>query len=233
MTPEALAIANTGGIGCRYTMLPPESSMSEVLMEAVVKVEGQTDDPVAFMAISHLGVVLRITPKGIGTRLGLDFQKALDMTSYHRLTLHHKAGLLRVMVDGETAINQCIFREDARTGGWYGQGPPYSMTQFGEAGDQGRSYWQRFTYEVHNPSLEDFRWSWAAEEGLLPDQYQRERMIQIHANELTVDHRPDHGYSSWLVLPDGRIILVDYTNYGDLPGKSHLVAVYLEPEDLV
>jgi hypothetical protein len=86
---------------------------------------------------------------------------------------------------------------------------------------------------VRNRSLEDFQWQWQAEGGEWPDEYQRRRMIQIHANEITVDHRPDHGYSSWLTLPDGRIILVDYTNYGDPPGKSHLVGVYLEPEDLV
>ena len=43
---------------------------------------------------------------------------------------------------------------------------------------------------------------------------------------------PDHVYPSWLVLDDGRIMFVDYTNFGDDPGRSHLVGVYLEPGDI-
>jgi hypothetical protein len=35
-----------------------------------------------------------------------------------------------------------------------------------------------------------------------------------------------------LRLDDGRILLVDYTNCGDEAGKSHLVGVYIEPEDI-
>ena len=106
------------------------------------------------------------------------------------------------------------------------------MTQFGELGDTGHSSWKSVKYEVHNRTIEDWQWEWKAEDGKWPDQYQRDRMIQIHANELTEDHRPDHGYSSWLMLPDGRIIVVDYTNLGDPMGKSHLVGVHLEPEDI-
>jgi hypothetical protein len=232
LTAEALVIHNTSDLGCRYTLLPPESSLSEVLMEAVVKVEGQPGTPVAFMAISYLGVVLSIAPGGIGTRFGVDFQRPVDMTTYRRLTLHHKGGLLRVLVDGETVISQCIFREDVPAGGMYGQGALHSMTQFGELGDHGSSSWCSLTYEVRNRTIEDWQWEWRAGDGAWPDQYQRDRMIQIHANELTEDHRPDHGYSSWLVLPDGRIIFVDYTNLGDPMGKSHLVGVYLEPDDI-
>jgi hypothetical protein len=57
-------------------------------------------------------------------------------------------------------------------------------------------------------------------------------MIQVHANHPDQKPWPDHGYSSWLELPDGRIILVDYTNEGDEPHKSHLIGVYIEPTDI-
>ena len=226
-------IRNTPGLpGCRYSLLPPESSRSEVLMEAVVKVEGPAGQPVAFMAVSYLGVEVQIAPDGIGTRPGVDFQKKMDMTTYRTVRLYHKEGWLRVSVDGQVLIHQCIFREDAPPGGWYGNGPLHSFTQFGEVGDAGRSFWKSFKYEARNPSIGDCRWEWHAAAGQWPDQYQRDRLIQIHANELTESHSPDHGYSSWLPLPDGRIIFVDYTNYGDKPSKSHLVGVYLEAEDL-
>jgi hypothetical protein len=154
------------------------------------------------------------------------------MTRYRRVTMHHKGGLIRVLVDGELLMQTCIFREDRPAGGLYGGDPLYSLTQFGELGDAGQSSWKSVQYEVHNRAIEDWAWEWRAEGRQWPDQYQRDRLIQIHANELTEDHRPDHGYSSWLVLPDGRIILVDYTNLGDPMGKSHLVGVYLAPEDI-
>ena len=56
-------------------------------------------------------------------------------------------------------------------------------------------------------------------------------LIQIHAKAPVPEHGPDHGYSSWLVLPDGRIRFVDYTNCGDPVNKSHLVGAYLTAED--
>jgi hypothetical protein len=232
LTSEALVIRSTPGSGCRYSLLPPESSLSEVRMEAVVKVDGSCDEPLAFMAISHLGVALAISPTGIGVRRGVDFQKPVDMTRYRRVTIHHRGGLLQVRVDGEPVIQACIFREDSPAGGWYGQGPLFGLTQFGELGNTGQSCWKSVEYEVHNRNIEDWAWEWNAADGRWPDQYQRDRLIQIHANELTEDHQPDHGYSSWLMLPDGRIILVDYTNRGDPVGKSHLVGVYLEPDDI-
>jgi hypothetical protein len=187
---------------------------------------------VAFLAVSYLGVAVQISPDGIGTRPGVDFQKKIDMTTYRTLRIHHKEGWLRVSVDGQVLIHQCIFREDGAPGGWYGNGPLHSLTQFGEAGEAGQSWWKSVRYEACNPTIGDGHWEWDAASGQWPDQYQRERLIQIHANELTEDHSPDHGYSSWLPLPDGRIIFVDYTNYGDKPSKSHLVGVYFDAGDL-
>ena len=105
---------------------------------------------------------------------------------------------------------------------------PAKRTQFGQLGDEGESWWQHVAYSAGNPALGDFEWTWAASDGLWPDDYQRRRLIQIHGN---IPPRPDNGYSSWLTLEDGRIMPLDYTSSGDEPGKSHLVGVYLEPED--
>ena len=111
-------------------------------------------------------------------------------------------------------------------------GDPSSRTQFGQSGDAGKSYWREVRYRVVNTTLPETVWSWQASDGEYPDQYGRDRMIQIHANEPNRDPWPDHGYSSWLMLPDGRILLVDYTNYGDEPNRSHIVGVYLDMEDI-
>jgi hypothetical protein len=138
--------------------------------------------------------------------------------------------MLEVRVDGEVLIRYRVRREghllDDRAG------DPAKRTMFGQLGETGRSFWKRVSYSVKNPTLEDVEWSWDASDGVRPDEYQRTRMVQIHANDPDQKPNPDHGYTSWLPLPDGRIILVDYTNRGDEPRRSHLVGVHIEPSDI-
>jgi hypothetical protein len=229
LTSEALIIKNGPDLEARYSLIPPESSASEFLFEAEVKVEGTTDEPAAIMSFSKLitrgDPVLYIAPSWIGTsRNRVDHYKILDMTVYRKVTISYRRGLLRILVDDEVAIQLPVDWEINRRGN----------TQFGQYGEEGSSFWKRVSYSLNNPNLEDYHFFWKAESGEWPDQYQRERMIQIHANPpgQSEGHSPDHGYSSWVVLDDGRIMFVDYTNYGDPHGKSHLVGVYINPEDI-
>jgi len=237
LTPESLVIENKPEHECRYTLLPPESSKSEVVYEAELKVEGAQDQTVAFMSINKFiggrgPLVLYIAPNRITlSRQSADFSKPVDMTKPRKITLHHSRGLFRVMVDGKVLLNTCVFREEARIADFHG-GDVTKRTQFGQFGNQGRSFWQRLSYSLKNPTLGDVEWSWRAAGGKWPDEYQRQRLIQVHANHPDQKPSPDHGYSSWVALEDGRIMLVDYTNHGDEPGKSHLVGVYLDPEDI-
>ena len=228
----ALVIENLPGHEARYCLLPPESARSEIHMDATLRVEGRPGQPAAFLAISQLGVVLNVAADGIWSRRGADFRFAVDMTEYHTITLRHRRGLLRVQVDGETVFTQCIFREDKPIGDSRRAGAPSGYTQFGQPQTGGRSYWRQLSYRVQNPTLEDCEWSWHADSGAFPDEYQRQRMIQIHGNHPEQAPAPDHGYSSWLMLDDGNIMWVDYTNYGDPAGSSHLVGVFIEPDDI-
>lgn len=86
-------------------------------------------------------------------------------------------------------------------------------------------------YRVRNATKPAIHWRWEPSKGL-PDAYQRARLIQLHGNAVRADGWPDNGYSSHLTLPDGRILVVDYTNLGDPPHKSHLVGVILDPAEL-
>jgi hypothetical protein len=156
----------------------------------------------------------------------------VDMTRWRTVGIHHCRGLLEITVDGSPILHGCVFRESPHPGDFHG-GDPARRTQFGQMGDSGLSHWRRISYAVKNPTLPAVVWDWAASKGLWPDQYQRDRMIQIHGNHPDQKPWPDHGYSSWLSLPDGRIFLVDYSNHGDPPGQSHLVGLYIDPEDLV
>ena len=228
----ALVIDNLPGHEARYCLLPPESPRSDIHMEALLKVEGRPGQPAAFMSVSKLGVVVNIAADGIWSRQGADFRHAVDMTDYHMISIRHRRGLLRIQVDGETVINQCIFREETPIGDSRRAGPLNLYTQFGQPAAGGRSFWRYFSYRALNPTLDDFEWEWGAESGKFPDDYQRARMIQIHGNHPDQPPAPDHGYSSWLMLENGTIMWVDYTNYGDPAGSSHLVGVFIEPEDI-
>ncbi len=154
------------------------------------------------------------------------------MTQTRQVTLHHRRGWLQIKVDGETVINQCVFREPAPVGDARRAGSLRGYSAWGQMGTGGRSFWQEVSYAVSNRTLEPFAWSWDATSGTYPDQYQQERMIQIHGNHPDQPPGPDHGYSSWIQLDNGQIYFVDYTNYGDPAGNSHLVGVYLGAEDV-
>lgn len=257
ITGDELRIRNAPGNECAYTLYPPEGHRSEFLLEADVRIEGSaggeapkiedtTDlaalaaragkpmvkDAVAFLSTGKLaGEIVYLDADRIWMRqghAGREFR--VDLTKTHTISIHHKDGLLTVRVDGEIAFNKPVHWEGpymANAGG----GNPSARTQFGSYAEGGASYWKRLKYEVKNPTLPDRSWSWTAADGL-PDRCQKERLIQIHANDPDQKPNPDHGYSSWLTLPDGRIILVDYTNCGDEWGKSHVVGVHIDPEDL-
>ena len=232
-----LTIENAPEHECRYTLLPPESSSSEVNFEATLSVEGSTDEAVAFISVSVLqprggNGVLRIAPNWI--TIGSDRPDrriAIDMTRERTVTIRHRNGLQEAQVDGRTLVYGCVFHGGLPLPDFYG-GDPERRTQFGQYGDSGLSRWKNVSYSLKNPNLSDYSWSWDASSGDWPDQYQRDRMIQIHANHPDQKPNLDHGYSSWVILDDGRIMFVDYTTYGDPPGKSHVVGVFLEPEDL-
>lgn len=232
-----LVITNHPDHEARYTLMPPEGARSKVDFEAELAVSGPPDESVAFLSVSRLntrsgGAVVHIAPNWISLNdLGAEFRKAIDMTTMRTVTVCHRHGLFEVFVDGRQFLRGCVFREDGFGNDFHG-GNPTRRTQFGQMGDSGESRWRRVRYQVQNPTQPAFSWYWSSAQKVYPDQYQRDRMIQIHPNDPDQKPNPDHGYSSWLPLPDGRIVFVDYTNRGDEPGKSHLVGGFIEPGDL-
>ena len=51
---DGLRSVNAPGKECRYTLLPPEDSRSEVVFEAKVRIESDTDELAAFLSVSTL-----------------------------------------------------------------------------------------------------------------------------------------------------------------------------------
>jgi hypothetical protein len=146
--------------------------------------------------------------------------------------MHSRRGLLTVEVDGELLISQSVFHEGRAYNDTYSIVPGGRM-QFGQLGEEGKSFWKMVHCREINPSMPDYDFYWNAGKEKYPDAYQRERLTLIHANvHPRVKSWPDHGYSSWIILDDGSIIFVDYTNFGDKPNKSHLVGAHFRPEDV-
>lgn len=234
LTADALRIDNRPGHECRFSLLPPEGSRSEILFEAEVKVAGA--EPAAFLSLSRLSsnrgpVVLYLA----GDHLALADRRpaAVDFSRFRTVQLSHRGGLLQVRVDGEVVRAASVFHEELVLSEFMRGGALHARTMFGQTGDAGASWWRRVRYETRNPRLTDWRWSWEAAAGRWPDQYQRDRLTQIHGNHPEQQPGPDHGYSSWLQQEDGTIVFVDYTNLGDDGGKSHLVGALIRPEELV
>jgi hypothetical protein len=233
---RTLHVTNGPDVECRYTLLPPESCRSDLELEATLRVAGPDDEPVAFLSSSAHGwalgpAVLQVAPTWLGLASnGPAHRRAADMTAERTVTLRHRGGLLEVLLDGKAVLHGPCFRDVVRKSDFYG-GNPAARTQFGQLGARGESWWRRVSYNVRNSGLADIAWSWDAALGHWPDEYQRRRLLQIHANCAGQQPWPDNGYSSWVLLENDRIFLADYTNCGDEPGRSHLVGVYLEPED--
>ena len=68
--------------------------------------------------------------------------------------------------------------------------------------------WKGFRLVLDDPVTGHKEMSWSASSGEFPDQYQLDHMIEVHAS--AVSH--DQGYSGWVEMDDGRILVVDYTD---------------------
>ena len=228
-----LRIENKPEHECRYSLLPPQDRFSTVDFEAKVQVEGPSGEAIAMMSCGSVEAILHIGSDFmiLGNQRRTDLYKKVDFSRPRNVAIRHMGGLLRVQVDGEDLIYRNVFRGEINISDPR-MAKPEMRTMFGQSGYSGRSTWRSVSFTSKNRTLEDWSWQWSAASGEYPDQYQRDRFLQIHANHPDQGKGPDHGYSSWLTLPDGRIILVDYTNYGDEPGKSHIVGVFIDPKDI-
>lgn len=106
---------------------------------------------------------------------------------------------------------------------------PLVPTCFGSAPNgTGTSFWRWASYVTKSQREAEYVWLWDARSGGYPDQYESERMLELHAK---THEQPDNGYSSWVQLDDGEILVLDYTNEGDRIGLSHIVGCSVREED--
>ncbi len=225
---DALRIHKRPNATTRYLLMPPESFRSDVVFEVRARVDGPPGEPIATFQVSRLGLTLEI----LRDQIWCDFRRGsmtyparpgvprvdvihrVDMTRFHTLRIQTDHARMAVSVDGKEVIHGVMIRE------W-----PLEQTYFGrKPASQGDVWFQHVNYHAANESEPDFTWNWHARLGRYPDQYQLDRMLEINPNPPAQEQRPDNGYSSWLQLPGGEILMVDYSNRGDKAPAGHLYA---------
>lgn len=225
---DGLRITHPAPATTQYNLLPPESYFSEVLFEAQVRVSGGggafMGGQCGYVQLAHMNVDLSICPGGIflgkadSPGQWLDRHWPADMTEWRTIRIHHLGGLLRVFLDGQDVMR---FRHLLPG--------PFVPTCFGSPrGGVGTSQWRYVGYHVRNRSEPEHYWIWDARSLEYPDQYDLDRLLEVHANP---HERPDNGYSTWYQFDDGEILVLDYTNRGDPYGQSHIVGCRLRLED--
>jgi len=101
----------------------------------------------------------------------------------------------------------------------------------------GHSIWRRIEAAYADERGEYYRVAWKAADGVFPDQYQLDHVIEVEASVSGCDQ----GYSGWTQLEDGRILVLNYTDdtarwNRDMTwpplGVAWIRGTFIHPEDL-
>lgn len=158
----------------------------------------------------------------------------LDATQWHTYRIVRENGEIVIWVDdveklrskiGDSWVREVRFGNRATAAG----DEPYTK-------NRSVSHWRAVSAKVANPDDYSISWDWSPSKGY-PDQFRRDRVVVL-------DYAApgDCGYSSWTQMPDGTIVILDYTsgslesfswgNLGD--GAAPFVRAYrVKESDLV
>jgi len=220
LTEDRLIIDNDEVEGIRYLLLPPESYYSRVTFRSVLKVEGKRGTFCGRVKIARIGVDLLIGPEGLLLCPGpIDTRCSIDMSRWRDLLIEYQGGKIEVYVDGKSVIRRLVFQDTLWERSYFGSDP----------GQKGKLSLRLIDYKVDNPTDHNHSYQWQAKSGRYPNQYEIDHWLELDYNSSPY---PDHGYSSWVQLPDGQIFVADYTNEDAPPGKAYLKGYYLRVKEL-
>ncbi|MFM9166985.1 MAG: sialidase family protein, partial [Verrucomicrobiota bacterium] len=228
LTAEALTLRTGDGArgAVEFNLYPAQDDMARIEFEATLKVDEAEPNGVAISA----GCWVRFEPARISLAARPAAGFAFDTRGWHTYRLVRERGEIAIFADGVERLREKIegiWVREVRFGNRQEPRP-------GESHPNNRavSHWRALRVKVANdPRDYSIDWRWTPKEGY-PDQFRRDRTVILdHA------HPPsDCGYSSWTQLPDGRIVILDYTNLqrpGQAAGGEHprnLIRAYLVTE---
>lgn len=177
-----------------YSLYPAQAPDSRVEFEAELRVEESDLNGTAIAA----GVWVHIQPDRVllGDRPDVGF--AIDASQWRKYRIVRAEGRVRIFVDGEEKLSEPVAGLETR------------YVHFGNRTDRGYrsnaavSHWRSIRARVDNTDDYSIDWHWATNDGF-PDQFRRNR-------EVLLDRSSDSGYSAWTQLPDGQVVILDYTN---------------------
>jgi hypothetical protein len=211
-----------------FNLYPAQSDDSRVEITATLKVEAADANACAISA----GVWISFSPDRVSLSGRPELGFAIDARKWHTYRIVREKGVLTIEVDGveklRTAVNDLWVRE-VRFGN---RSVPKGSENYTK--NAGVSHWKSVSAKVTNDTRDySIDWQWTPAQGY-PDQFRRDRTVLLdHA------YPGDCGYSMWTQLPNGRIVILDYTNGGSLEsyswggkseGKAPFVRAYLVTE---
>jgi len=210
LVADALTLRTSAGKrgAVEFSLYPAQDDMSRVEIEATLRVDSADTNGVVIGA----GVWVHFTPNRVflGDRPAEGF--AFDTRGWHTYRIVRENARVTIYVDGREMLSapiSDIWRREVRFGNRAVAGGGETYTA-----NAGVSHWRSFTARMTNPLDYSIEWVWDPSKGY-PDQFRRDR-------EVVLDHAfmADCGYSSWTQLPDGKIVILDYTTGGDIDGFS-------------
>ncbi|MDQ3685018.1 MAG: hypothetical protein M3430_05380 [Acidobacteriota bacterium] len=179
---------------------------------------------------------------------------AIDATRFHKYRIVNRDRKLFIHVDGQLELQSSIdgihtrvVRFGNRPGGRPAAASQFTPTEQGATnnpnrarplrevnyqGNASHSLWRSVSARVSNRRDHSIDWRWSARQGF-PDQFRRDRMIAVERNANF--SAGNSGYSGWTQTPDGKIIIVDYTESDTIPALDYplLRAYIVREQDLV
>lgn len=240
--PELRVESDEGKAGTvSFIFYPAQDAGARVEIEVTLRVEAADINGCNLSA----GCWVRFEPNRIcladRPETGIDF----DTSSWHDYRLVRENGILTLDIDGKHALETPVgetWNRLVRIGNRVGGSSSFydahkSNLNDGYFSNASRTAWRAMRVRVDNPDTHSINWNWTAKSGTYPDQFRRDRVV-----ELDISFHADTGYGSWDQLPDGTIVILDYTNGGSLEsytwhkhgGHNPFIRAYLvHEEDLV
>jgi hypothetical protein len=198
-----------------FSLYPAQDDQSRVEINATLRVDESAKNGVTLSA----GVWVHFAPDRIYLGDLPTTGVVFDTRGWHDYRLIREKAALQVYADGKQILSAPVgelWKREVRFGNRAVAGMIGSAAGGREPYSENRSvsHWRRIAVKVENAQDYSINWTWDPSKGF-PDQFRRDRAVV-----LDYSYPADCGYSSWTQLPDGKIVIVDYTTGGDLDSFS-------------
>jgi hypothetical protein len=212
LTPEALTLRTGDGRrgAVEFNLYPAQDDRARVMVEASLRVEEAEANGVAISA----GCWVRFAAGRVSLAGRPAAGFACDIREWHTYKIVRAAGEIAIAVDGVEKLREKVADLWVREVRFGNRAVPRAGEPYPQNGAV--SQWRALHVQVENDARDtSIDWRWTPAQGY-PDQFRRDRTVVLdHAYPAS-----DCGYSSWTQLPDGKIVIVDYTNARAIDGAA-------------